>query len=226
MTKAIRSIFGWSGKNYFAALSLAVTIIISAVPSFADTYNMATFTGGIYGGNANAQAPFSPSINQGGAISGSFIIDTTQTPGAGSGYVNNFFSGFPDIASIPATSAFSINLGAANLIFSLADALSGAAAIQFNNGTFNGFFYDTNFTYTDGRAYDFSIQGKTWNISYIDPASGYPSQQYVSGYINGMTLGDRFTPVVPGAPVPEPSTIFLLGAGLAGLGLVCRRAKR
>jgi hypothetical protein len=226
MTRKIAGIFGWDRKNYVAALSLAVTIILSAAPSFADTYNMATFIGGIYGGDANAQSPFSPSIHQGGAISGGFIIDTTQTPGAGSGYVNNFFTGYPDIANIPAASAFNINLGTANLTFSLADALWGAAAIQFNNGNFNGFFYDTHFTYTDSREYDFSIQGRTWNISYIDPASGYPGQQYVSGYIDGMTLGDRFTPVVPGAPVPEPATILLLGAGLAGLGLVRRRAKK
>lgn len=40
-------------------------------------------------------------------------------------------------------------------------------------------------------------------------------------YWNGFTFG---TPVA--APVPEPGTLLLLGAGLAGLGLVRRRAKR
>jgi hypothetical protein len=176
-------------KTFFATLSLAITLIISAIPSFADTYNAATFTGGIYGGNANAQAPFYPSINQGGSISGNFIIDNNLIPGANSSYVNVFFSDFPAIADIPAANAFTINLGASNLTFSLADALLGAAAIQFNNGIFNGFFFDTNFTYTDGRKYDFVVQGRTWNISYIDPQLGYPTTQYVSGYINGMTLG-------------------------------------
>lgn len=207
-------------KTHIASLFLAAIITLSAIPSFADTYKMATFTGAIYGGNANAQAPFYPTIYQGEAISGSFIIDTSQVPGAGSGYVNNFFSNYPDIANIPATSAFNINLGAANLTFSLADALWGAAAIQFNNGVFNGFFYDTNFMYTDGREYDFTIQGKTWNISYIDPALGYPTQQYVSGYIGGMTLGDIYTPIVPDDnPVPEPSTMVLLCVGVLGFAV-------
>jgi hypothetical protein len=39
-------------------------------------------------------------------------------------------------------------------------------------------------------------------------------------------VGSWSLTTTPDAPVPEPSTIFLLGAGLAGLGFVRRRAKK
>lgn len=46
---------------------------------------------------------------------------------------------------------------------------------------------------------------------------------------NYFTIDDFTAPFVsgqPNNPVPEPSTLFLLGAGLAGLGFVRRRAKK
>ncbi|MGC9197191.1 MAG: PEP-CTERM sorting domain-containing protein [Syntrophobacteraceae bacterium] len=190
-----------------AILALGVIYLFLTTPSaFADTYHLATFTGGVYGGNANDQSPFSAIIPQSNPISGNFVIDDSITV-PGSGYWNSNFSQYPDIANIPAATAFTINLG--SLQFTLADALPGSGAVQYNNGQFTGFAFQSDFTYK-GTSYTFDDEGGTWSIYATNTF-----QQYVSGYIGGMTLGSPYSPPAPS--VPEPATIVLILSGLAGL---------
>lgn len=201
-------------------IALGVVFLLPAA-AVADTYSMATFSGGEFGGAANVQPPFSR-----GAVTGSFVYDNNLIPAGGTGFVNVPFSSFPDIAQIPPSTAFSLSLG--GLTFGLGDAqtpLFGTqeAAIQYNNGKFNGFFYISDFMF-QGNPYELSMQGGTFGIVAI--VGGFPTfNNLVSGFVN---IGDSslrnitpFTP--PPAPTPEPATGALLGVSLLALVLIARK---
>ena len=209
--------------KYFAITVIAATWVVAAtISAFADTYHLATFTGHINPGNANVKTPFNSVLTQGGPISGNFVIDDNLIPASNSGFVNVFFSNFPDIATIPSATAFTIDLGAISLVFTLADAIQNSGAIQFNNGNFVGFFFDTDFMF-DNMPYRFDDQGGSWNIKLLDQLGGSPvplTSAKVIGHIDGMALGEVYNPT---PSVPEPSTFLLLGAGLGGLALLRRR---
>jgi hypothetical protein len=202
---------------------------ISPAGAVADVYYTANFTFGVFGGNANQQAPFVGVVAPypaGGAFTGSLVYDQTLVPGGGTGFVNLFFSSFPDIARIPATTALSLPLGSLP-VFTRADAVtqfgSQEAAIQYNNGAFNGLFYISDFTY-QGNPYELQIQGGS--LSIVPIVGGVPTfNSLVNGYVDfSLSNAQPYTPPAP--TVPEPSTWAMMLFGFAGLGLIGYRRNK
>jgi len=207
------------------AVALGVLTLLPAA-AFADTYHMATFSGQL-GSSPNIKAPFAGNgFDPSGPITGSFVYDDNLIPAPGSGPINIFFSNFPDIAQIPPSTAFTISLG--GLTFSLGDAqtpLFGTqeAAIQYNNGVFNGFFYISDFMFL-GNPYELSLQGGV--LAIVPIVGGFPQFNHL---VNArLNVGDAnlsditvFTPAQ--AQTPEPSTGALLGIALLALVLVARK---
>ena len=215
-------------KLQVAALAFG---LLATAPSagFADTYFTANFTFGVFGGNANQQPPFQGVVAPfpaGGTFTGSLVFDQSLVPGPGSGFVNVFFSSFPDIAQIPPATALDLPLGSLPP-FTLADAVtqfgSQEAAIQYNNGAFNGLFYISDFTF-NGNPYELQIQGGS--LSIVPIVNGNPTfNSLVNGFVQGPLFNVQpFTPVAPG--VPEPSTWAIMLIGFAGIGFAFRKSRR
>ena len=208
-----------------------ICIAALAIPTLAlaDTYDTANFTFGVFGGNANQQSPFQGVVAPypaGGTFTGSLVFDASQVPAAGSGFVNVFFAGFPDIAQIPGSTALNLPLGSLPA-FTLDSALTQFgfqnAAIQYNNGNFNGLYLISDFTYL-GNPYELQIQGGTLDIVAI--VNGFPTfNNLVNGFVDfSLSNVQPYTPPPPpGAPEPATWAMMLVGLSLAGAAL--RRSK-
>jgi hypothetical protein len=214
-------------RTNFASAAATVAMLLIAAPTLtrADTYTQVNFSGSIAPGNANVQPPFSGNgFNQGDTFSGTFVFDNQLVPGAGSGFDNVDFSDFPAIAQIPAATAFSFNLD--GLAFNLSNEFTGdAAAIQYNNGAFNGFSFLSDFSFQSNE-YQLLISGGSFSVVQVD-ANGNPiplGPNYINGFINiGNSALTGAQAYIPPAPVPLPPSLGMLGASLAGLLLIGRR---
>lgn len=204
---------------------IAVTFFILPAVAFGDVYDSANFSAGIFGGNANVSAPFTSILTQGETFTGNFVYDVNQIPPSGSGFDNVFFSAFPDIAAIPPSTAFSLSIG--GLTFTLANALvqfpTQEAAIQYNNGKFNGFFYISDFTFL-GNPYELSLQGGSLSVHALDGSGNPVGNSLVNGYVNiGNSSLSNIAVYTPTSPTPEPSSILLFVTGLLGILFVIRQ---
>jgi hypothetical protein len=214
-------------KIHIAALAMAAALSTTVTAASADVYFTANFSGQIAGGGANVQPPFTSVLTQGQAFGGSLVFDSNFVPAAGSGFVNVSFSDFPDIGQIPSATALTLTLGGLPP-FTLGDAVTPQfgtqeAAIQYNNGHFNGLFYISDFTFS-GNPYELSIQGGT--LSIVPIVDGFPAfSSLVNGSLNfALTNQQPFTPGV--AAVPEPSTWAMMILGFFGIGFMgYRRSK-
>uniref|UniRef100_C6DYB4 Ice-binding protein C-terminal domain-containing protein n=1 Tax=Geobacter sp. (strain M21) TaxID=443144 RepID=C6DYB4_GEOSM len=99
-------------------------------------------------------------------------------------------------------------------------------ATSWNAAPFNGYHIsDVNNTIADFTSV--SIDPST-NMAGLDLSRVTFDANNIWVNWNGLSFNNNTLVVLDvdgAAPVPEPSTIFLLGAGLAGLGIVRRRAK-
>jgi hypothetical protein len=200
----------------------AAALLVSVAPqvSLADTYDMATFQAGVQPGSGNVSPTFtSDGFTQGETFSGTFIYDASSIPGSGTGLVN---VPIPTGPGFPST-AFNFVIPSSNpantLSFNISNA-SDPAQVQYNNGVFNGFAYDSTFTYK-GTQYNFVVSGGTWSIMTL---GSIPTLE-MSGFDNFPSGLSNITPFTPVAPVPLPPSLGLFCGALAAGLLFFRRRK-
>jgi len=107
-------------------IGMAVAILVGLIgpagrtsAGYIDAYHAAEFTGQL-GSGPNIRAPFNSVLSPSGQVTGSFVYDDALIPPSGSGFVNVFFSSFPDTAATGFPTGQNlingtINIGSANL---------------------------------------------------------------------------------------------------------------
>ena len=128
----------------------------------------------------------------------------------------NVFSIVP-IPSVANDLIFTLQID--GLAFHLGDAgIQGGPAIQYNNGSFNGFFFAENFNSPNQTPLQLNVQGPSFSLIRLSDRG-----TLFTGRINGLENIQAFDPNAQIA-LPEPATLALLALGFAALGLGRRKA--
>jgi hypothetical protein len=112
------------------------------------------------------------------------------------------------------------------------DTSNGGMSVGYDNdmksGTWNTDDFVNFYSVKAGNSFAFywvdpASDSGTWDTSNVFPVgnSNNPNQPEISHVSTWIMAGNGTAP--PPAPIPEPSTVFLMGLGLAGMGLVYRK---
>ncbi len=115
-------------------------------------------------------------------------------------------------STIDSLTAINLIIGSMNYSLSDVDFKSGSQSLIY--GSLNG-------TPIRGGTDDFWLR---WDTSSMSPLEFVYSSSGTEGFWKSQNF-DSFT-IASSAPIPEPSTIILLGAGIIGLAVCRRKAKK
>jgi hypothetical protein len=145
--------------------ALAIVMITPAIAR-ADLYESADFSAAMSSVTGSL-----PGFWSGGpTVAAEFVFDATMTPGPTTGLQSVPFSTMPGLAALQPWVAFQISFGGETL--NLSDFLSGTGAVQYNNGQFDGFDLQMDFT-VQGTEYLFQENGPSFDIESL--AGGQPT---------------------------------------------------
>jgi hypothetical protein len=171
-----------------------------------DIYETAFFSGQL---NAVTGSLSEIGLTGSNVMSGNFVFDPQMIPPAGSGTQSVSFSSMPVITAIPNSTSFLMNLD--EITPNLSNFLPGTGAIQYVNGSFDGFDLEFDFV-SGGNEYEFIENGSWFEIELLE--NYQPTGDIV---VCGTINFGPYSPITQ-PPCDELSALSNLGNGIGGLG--------